>query len=163
MLVAGLPRFDLGLGLGVRPALVGGFEDPAPGAATDGTLEPSLDVTKRLGTNALGVAHASTPTSRRPRSTRARRNLTRFPLFFPEKRTFFLDAADIFAFGIGIDGESLLPFFSRRIGLVEGQEVPILAGLKTTGRVGQTNFGGLVVRTREEEALAPAATWASCG
>ena len=158
-LLAGLPTFDLGWGLGVRPALVGGFDNPRPGGPTDGTLEPSLDVTKRLGTNALASLTANTDFAETEVDTR-QTNLTRFPLFFPEKRTFFLDASDIFAFGSGIGGESLLPFFSRRIGLVEGRQVPILAGLKATGRIGQTNFGGLVVRTREEDALAPASTMA---
>lgn len=156
-LLAGLPRFDLGLGLSVRPSLVGGFQNPAPNAVTEGTLEPSLDATQRLGSNALTSLTVNTDFAETEVDTR-QTNLTRFPLFFPEKRTFFLDAADIFAFGVGIDGESLLPFFSRRIGLVEGQEVPILAGLKATGRVGRTNFGGLVVRTREADSLAPAAT-----
>ena len=156
-LLAGLPPFDLGLGLGVRPSLVGGFEDRAPGAATEGAFEPSLDVTQRLGTNALASLTVNTDFAETEVDTR-QTNLTRFPLFFPEKRTFFLDGADIFSFGLGIDGESLLPFFSRRIGLVAGREVPILAGLKATGRVGPTNFGGLVVRTREEDGLAPAAT-----
>src|SRR4029453_14597269 len=85
-------------------------------------------------------------------------NLPGFPLFFPKKGTFFLDAADIFAFGSGIDGQSLLPFFSRRIGLVEGQEVPLVAGLKGPGRAPGTNFGGLVVRTGAETGLAPAST-----
>lgn len=159
-LLGGLPDFDLGLGLGVRPALVGGFEDPAPGAATEGTLEPSLDVTQRLGANALASLTVNTDFAETEVDTR-QTNLTRFPLYFPEKRTFFLDGSDIFAFGAGLDGETLLPFFSRRIGLVEGQEVPILAGLKATGRAGQTNFGGLVVRTREEDGLAPAATLAA--
>ena len=154
-LLTGLPRFDLGLGLGVRPALVGGFQNPAPDAATDGTLEPSLDVMQRLGTNALASLTVNTDFAETEVDAR-QTNLTRFPLFFPEKRTFFLDAADIFSFGLG--GESLLPFFSRRIGLVEGQEVPILAGLKTTGRVGAMNFGGLVVRMREEPDRAPATT-----
>ena len=158
-LLGGLPDFDLGLGLGVRPALVGGFEDPAPGAPTDGTLEPSLDVTQRLGANALASLTVNTDFAETEVDTR-QTNLTRFPLYFPEKRTFFLDGSDIFAFGAGIDGETLLPFFSRRIGLVEGQEVPILAGVKATGRAGQSNFGGLVVRTREENGLAPAATLA---
>jgi Domain of unknown function (DUF5916) len=158
-LLVGLPAFDLGLGLGVRPALVGGFDNPAPGASTEGTLEPSLDVTKRLGTNALASLTVNTDFAETEVDTR-RTNLTRFPLFFPEKRTFFLDASDIFSFGSGIDGESLLPFFSRRIGLVEGQQVPILAGLKATGRVGQTNFGGLVVRTRDEDRVAPASAMA---
>jgi hypothetical protein len=158
-LLEGLPRFDLGLGLGIRPALVGGFQDPGPESGTDGTLEPSLDVTQRLGTNVLASLTVNTDFAETEVDTR-QTNLTRFPLFFPEKRTFFLDGADIFAFGLGIDGESLLPFFSRRIGLVEGQEVPILAGLKSTGRVGGTNFGALVVRTRELDDVAPAATMA---
>jgi hypothetical protein len=158
-LLTGLPRFDLGLGLGVRPSLVGGFQNRAPENSTDGILEPSLDVTKRLGTNALGSLTVNTDFAETEVDAQ-QTNLTRFPLFFPEKRTFFLDAADIFAFGSGLGGESLLPFFSRRIGLVEGQEVPILAGIKATGRVGQTNFGGLVVRTREEPGVAPASTMA---
>jgi hypothetical protein len=155
--LAGLPAFDLGLGLSVRPSLVGGFNDPSPEAPADGTLEPSLDVTKRLGSNALASMTVNTDFAETEVDAR-RANLTRFPLFFPEKRTFFLDAADIFSFGFGLGGESLLPFHSRRIGLVQGQEVPILAGLKATGRAGGTSFGGLAVRTREEQGLAPATT-----
>ena len=155
--LAGLPYFDLGLGLSIRPSLVGGFNDPSPEAPADGTLEPSLDATQRLGTNALASLTVNTDFAETEVDAR-RANLTRFPLFFPEKRTFFLDAADIFGFGIGLGGESLVPFFSRKIGLVGGQEVPILAGLKTTGRAGGTNFGGLVVRTREDDLVAPATT-----
>ena len=66
-------------------------------------------------------------------------NLTRFPLFFPEKRGFFLEDAGIFEFAKGGEGGGppgqqsggdLLPFFSRRIGLVEGEEVPLRVGDK---------------------------------
>jgi hypothetical protein len=156
-LLTGLPPFDLGLGLGVRPSLVGGFQNPAPGAPTDGTFAPSLDVTQRLGTNVLASLTVNTDFAETEVDTR-QTNLTRFPLFFPEKRTFFLDAADIFAFGAGIGEEALVPFFSRRIGLVEDVEVPILAGLKATGRMGRTSFGGLAVRTRAENGVAPATT-----
>ena len=156
-LLAGLPTFDLGLGLAVRPSLVGGFQDVSPAAPADGVLDPSLDVTQRLGTNVLASLTVNTDFAETEVDTR-QTNLTRFPVFFPEKRTFFLDAADIFAFGAGIDGESLLPFFSRRIGLVEGRQVPILTGVKATGRIGQTNFGGLVVRTRRAVGVAPATT-----
>jgi Domain of unknown function (DUF5916) len=155
-LLTGLPAFDLGLGLGVRPSLVGGFENVAPEASTLGIFEPSLDVTKRLGPNLTAALSINTDFAETEVDTR-QTNLTRFPLFFPEKRTFFLQGADIFQFGLGL-GEGLVPFFTRRIGLVEGQEVPILAGLKTTGRIGVTSVGGLVVRTREEQDLAPAAT-----
>ena len=156
-LLTGLPDFDLGLGLAVRPALVAGFQNPAPGAATDGRLDPSLDVTQRLGPNVLASLTVNTDFAETEVDTR-RTNLTRFPLFFPEKRTFFLQGSDIFQFGTGIDTESLVPFFSRRIGLVSGREVPILAGLKANGRIGPTGLGALVVRTREEEDLAPATT-----
>jgi hypothetical protein len=75
-----------------------------------------------------------------------RTNLTRFPLFFPEKRSFFLEGADIFQFGLGL-GQDVLPFHSRRIGLRSGREVPIDIGTKVNGRLGSTNLGALVVNT----------------
>lgn len=68
-------------------------------------------------------------------------NLTRFPLFFPEKRGFFLEDSGIFSFG-GLSSSSLLPFFSRRMGLsTAGEVVPITAAGKVTGRIGGTNIG----------------------
>jgi uncharacterized protein DUF5916 len=153
-LLADLPRFDLGLGLSVRPSFVGGFRNAGASASPEGVYEPSLDVTQRLGTNVLASLTVNTDFAETEVDTRET-NLTRFPLFFPEKRTFFLDAADIFTFGVGIDGESLLPFFSRRIGLVSSREVPLRAGLKATGRTSGANFGALVVRTGAAEGLAP--------
>lgn len=155
-LLTGLPDFDLGLGLAVRPSLVGGFGSPALETATEGTFEPSLDVTQRLGPNLRAALTVKTDFAETEVDTRET-NLTRFPLLFPEKRTFFLQGANIFQFGIGLD-RALVPFFTRRIGLVAGQEVPILAGLKTTGRVGSTSVGAVVVRTREAAGLAAAET-----
>jgi hypothetical protein len=78
-------------------------------------------------------------------------NLTRFKLFFPEKREFFLENAGIFDFGIpGFGGPpSVLLFFSRRIGLEENVEVPIIAGAKLTGKAGPWNLGVLDVVTEE--------------
>lgn len=79
-------------------------------------------------------------------------NLTRFSLFFPEKRAFFLENAGAFNFGGGQStsrGPDVMPFFSRRIGLLDGQEVPIEAGTKLTGKVGRYDIGVLGVRTRE--------------
>jgi hypothetical protein len=157
-LLVGLPSFDLGLGLAFRLSLVGGFDSPAPGVPTGGDLEPSLDVTQRLGSNLLASLTVNTDFAETEVDTR-QTNLTRFPLFFPEKRTFFLDGADIFQFGTGM-GEEVIPFFSRRIGLAAGQAVPILAGLKATGRIGQTSLGALAVRTREASGLAPATSLA---
>jgi hypothetical protein len=78
-------------------------------------------------------------------------NLTRFSVFFPEKRAFFLENAGAFNFGGGQSttrGPDVIPFFSRRIGLLEGQEVPIEFGSKLTGKVGRYDIGVLGVRTR---------------
>jgi hypothetical protein len=83
-------------------------------------------------------------------------NLTRFQLFFPEKREFFLENRGLFSFGGGFSGPSL--FFSRRIGLVGGQQVPIIGGGRLTGRVGQFNLGLLSIQADEEPDSGVAAT-----
>lgn len=83
-------------------------------------------------------------------------DLTRFRLFFPEKREFFLENAGIFQFGtegFGHWAPDILLFFSRRIGLAEGQTVPILGGGRVTGRAGRQTIGFLNVVTGEEEGL----------
>src|SRR5207302_3208444 len=68
-------------------------------------------------------------------------NLTRFSLFFPEKRDFFLENAGIFAFGgnspaAGTAGDAPLLFYSRNIGLAAGREVPIRVGARLSGKAG---------------------------
>ena len=79
-------------------------------------------------------------------------NLTRFSLFFPEKRDFFLEGQGIFAFG-GIGSGNQTPgdvpvlFFSRRIGLNQGQAVPVIGGARLTGRAGQYSMGALNIET----------------
>ena len=77
-------------------------------------------------------------------------NLTRFPLFFPEKRAFFLEGSNQYDFGLGLGGESpqFIPFFSRRIGLLDGEQIPIDGGVKLNGRVGRWNLAFLDVQTR---------------
>jgi hypothetical protein len=144
-LLSGLPEFDLGIGISVRPSLIAKVGVPAPGAGSEESVEPALDVTQRLSSNMLASLTVNTDFAETEVDTR-QTNLTRFPLFFPEKRTFFLEGSDIFRFGFGL-GQSLLPFHTRRLGLVEGTPVPIDAGGKLTGRVGNANLGGLVVRT----------------
>ena len=77
-------------------------------------------------------------------------NLTRFSLFFPEKRDFFLENSGVFDFGI--PGNPLEPpayqmFFSRRIGISEDGDVPILGGARLTGRLGSQSVGFMSVAT----------------
>ena len=88
-------------------------------------------------------------------------NLTRFSLFFPEKRDFFLENAGIFDFGSrGFGGPpSLLLFFSRRIGIsAVGDEVPLLGGGRLSGRAGPWSVGVLDVVTAED-ADEPRTNW----
>ncbi|GMR21929.1 MAG: hypothetical protein BMS9Abin37_0252 [Acidobacteriota bacterium] len=150
-LLTNLPRFELGLGLDVRPSLVGGGGRTGVGGITTTEATASLDVTKLLGANLLALLTINTDFAETEVDTR-QVNLTRFPLFFPEKRTFFLDGADIFEFGIGLR-RNLIPFFPRRIGLLKGREVPLLVGGKINGRVGRNNVGALMVRTGEVPGL----------
>ena len=92
-------------------------------------------------------------------------NLTRFNLFFPEKREFFLEGQGIFEFGGGMDqdvatfyfkgqmygGEAPVLFFSRRIGLDDGRAVPIRGGGRLTGKTGPYSIGLLDVQTGSDE------------
>ena len=92
-------------------------------------------------------------------------NLTRFSLFFPEKREFFLEGQGIFSFGgfaqrrIGNPGEVPLPFFSRRIGIDDsGHAVPILGGGRVTGRAGKYSIGVVNIQTKHDRLLQQAST-----
>src|SRR5688500_13878602 len=82
-------------------------------------------------------------------------NLERFPQFFPEKRDFFLDGATFFDFqSTAANDNSLLPFFTRRIGLNQGVPQQIRAGGKLAGQFGSNDVGAMYVRTgREEDAI----------
>ena len=83
-------------------------------------------------------------------------NLTRFSLFFPEKREFFLENQGLFAFGgagvgpFGGGGGTPVMFYSRRIGLEQGREVPLDVGGRLTGRVGAFSVGALSIHTGDE-------------
>lgn len=151
-----LPDFNLDRGLTVRPSAVAGAGVPSPDARLTQTRQLSFDATQRIGANTLASLTLNTDFAETEVDQR-RTNLTRFDLFYPEKRTFFLEGADIFDFGPGI-GQDVLPFWSRRLGLFDDVAVPIDAGTKETGRIGGTSFGLLAVRTRAVAGLLPATT-----
>jgi hypothetical protein len=91
-------------------------------------------------------------------------NLTRFSLFFPEKREFFLENAGVFEFGdqgqpnqrSGATNRDFTLFHSRRIGLTpDGNPLPILGGGRVSGAVGRVNLGLLTMQTRGEGDFEP--------
>ena len=140
-----LPVISQGRGLELRPyGLV---------RRSDGQWKPDggLDISKDLRPNLNGSLTLNTDFAETEVDTR-QVNLTRFPLFYPEKRAFFLEGAGVFDVVTGNPMmPDLIPFFSRRIGLMEkdglSREVPILAGGKITGRQSGFNIGFLDVET----------------
>jgi hypothetical protein len=153
--ITNLEGLTQGVGLNVRPFIAGRWlrfggtrEDDfnrKPGVDLFYNLTPSLKLTGTFNTD-FGETEVD-----------ARQiNLSRFSLLFPEKRSFFLEGSGVFSFaslgpdvpgGIPPTGADVYPFFSRQIGLLSGQEVPIDAGVKLTGTVGRTDVGMLDVRT----------------
>jgi hypothetical protein len=79
-------------------------------------------------------------------------NLTRYSLFFPEKRKFFQERSSLFDFSLGGRADNL--FYSRNIGLIDGQQIRIYGGARLTGRVGKWDLGVLDMQTAEHEEFA---------
>lgn len=142
--IRGLSGLQQGLGLDVKPYVTLKFSE-SPGGRRRSELKPGLDAIYRLTPSLTATVTINTDFADAEVDER-RVNLTRFSLFFPEKRDFFLQDASLFSFG-GVQ-EYPLPFFSRRIGLgVDGRIVDILAGAKLTGRIGDLSVGLLNVQT----------------
>ena len=153
--ISNLPEFDIGIGLTSKVSLIADTHKSL-GEKAEATLDYSLDFTQKITSDVS--AHLTVNTDFAEAEVDSRRtNLTRFPLFYPEKRDFFLEGADIFDFGVGL-GTDVIPFYSRKIGLYHGRKVPIIVGGKLNGKVNNTNFGALVTRTNSVDTLVPATT-----
>ncbi|HXW04052.1 MAG TPA: DUF5916 domain-containing protein [Vicinamibacterales bacterium] len=151
--ITGLVGLTQGLGLDVRPFAAGRVLHTAGENDTSG--KPGLDVFYNITPSLKLTATVNTDFGETEVDAR-QINLTRYSLLFPEKRSFFLQGAGVFGFastgpepagGIPSAGADVYPFFSRQIGLLDGEEVPLEAGLKLTGTVGRTDVGVLGVRT----------------
>jgi hypothetical protein len=142
--VRGISQVDQGVGLDVVPSLSVRERKDYVGTASDSDTHPSLDVFYKITPSLNGSLTINTDFSATEVDAR-QVNLTRFSLFFPERRDFFLQDVDIFQFGrLEQDGR---PFFSRTIGLsATGQEVPIDYGGKISGRIGRFDIGTLAIR-----------------
>ncbi len=158
--VTGIRDVTQGHGLDIKPYLVA-TSQATPGRVNAGTTNDAgvgadlfYNVTPGLRANlTVNTDFAQAEVDQR------QTNLTRFSLFFPEKRDFFLDGSLFFNFADGGAGGGggggapvdLAPFFSRRIGLNENNEPqPINFGGKLTGQAGAFDVGVLQVQTRED-------------
>ncbi len=149
-LLTGIEGINQGLGLDVVPSMAVEQNHRQPSRDYSNFM-PSLDVFYKFTPSLTGVLTANTNFSE-TRLDDLRLNLTRFGLFFPENRDFFLQDASVYEDFGGIR-ENARPFFSRRIGFVEDdlgpirEAIPIRGGAKLVGRVGRFNLGLLNVQT----------------
>ncbi|MFZ9584096.1 MAG: DUF5916 domain-containing protein [Pseudohongiellaceae bacterium] len=159
-LITGIRDIRQGVGLDIVPSLALARTADYVGNADGDRIDPSLNVFYKITPNLTSVLTVNTDFSATEVDNR-QVNLTRFSLFFPEKRDFFLQDVDIFTFGGrgggGFSGggrQNGIPFYSRRIGLSRsGQPVDIDAGIKLSGRVGEWNVGALAVQQGENGSL----------
>ena len=119
---------------------------------TDGVFDVGLDLKYGITSNLTTDLTFNTDFAQ-VEADQEQVNLTRFSLFFPEKRPFFLEGAGLFDFGIPRTSfrrpPPLLLFYSRRIGLEEGRAIPIIGGGKITGKAGPYGIGMLNVLTNK--------------
>ena len=168
----GLDGMRQGVGLDVVPSMtLRRNRKFGPGGFEDNNFEPQLDVFYKVTPQLNASLTLNTDFSATEVDDR-QVNLTRFNLFFPEKRDFFLRDVDIFEFGqVGSGGfnnvsgtgsaaistparQNARPFFSRKIGLGPGGEIlDIVGGVKLSGRVGDWNVGSLLINQDEEPSL----------
>jgi hypothetical protein len=152
--ITGLTDITQGLGLDIIPYLTGGIskkQEADPKKVFNGGLDAFYHITPSLkAAITINTDFAQTEVDEK------QINLTRFGLFFPEKRDFFLDGSNYFTFGINGDSENpqgtqMIPFFSRRIGLdANGNPVTIKYGGKFTGKIGKWNLGVLHIKDDNE-------------
>lgn len=140
----GIDRARKGIGLDIVPSVTFTERSGDIDSRESFEVQPSLDVSYKFTSSLSGLLTFNTDFAATEVDNR-QINLTRFSLFLPEKRDFFLRDADIFAFG-GIDERNGIPFHSRRIGLSQqGTPLDIIAGAKITGRIAGFNIGMLNV------------------
>jgi hypothetical protein len=144
--LTGLRDLQKGRHVEVKPyAISGAVNTPAGG--TDGEVDAGLDV-KAAVTSGFTMDLTYNTDFAQVEADNVQINLTRFSLFFPEKREFFLERAGLFQFGAPRETEV---FFSRRVGL----EADIVGGGRVTGQSGPVSVGALSLRTASVPSAVP--------
>lgn len=153
--IVGIENISQGVGLDIKPyGIMGVSRDITRRDVVRFDPDMGVDIFYRVTANLVSSTTFNTDFAETEVDTR-QVNLTRFKLFYPEKRSFFLEDAGIFEFATIPPygppdlqrGGDLLPFFSRRIGLVGDNEIPIRVGEKLTGKMGRFDVGLLDVQT----------------
>ncbi len=151
--LTGLQGITQGVGVEARPYAAGSWRS-VPGAAGIASADVGVDLDYSI-TPSLRVAATVNTDFAEANVDQRQVNLTRFPISFPEQRQFFLENTSLFSFA---PSSGVQPYFSRRIGLVDGSQVPIVYGARLAGTAGAFEVGALQVRTGRD-GTAPAETF----
>lgn len=146
--LAGIEDVSSGIGLEAQVFVTGAGSYDWEADDTDFELNPSGNIFYKITPSLTGSLTFNTDFADTPLDAR-QVNTGRFSLFFPETRDFFLQDAAVFEFGGRVfnDSKNGLPFFSRNIGIVDGNPVDIVAGAKVSGKVGPASVGVISART----------------
>lgn len=145
--IRGITNIHQGIGLEVKPVTSLSFKEDKESNYKVWKLKPGLDLSYNITPSLTAQATFNTDFAEAEVDERLV-NLTRFPLFYPEKREFFSRDSALFSFG-GIE-YSPLPFYSRRIGLTpDGKPVDLLGGVRLTGRFDGTSLA--VINVQQDE------------
>ena len=149
----GIAEAKMGGNLELMPYLLGGMEnDATTNFTTDRMGDIGLDAEIALTAN-LGLELTLNTNFAQVEADQEQVNLSRFSLYYPEKREFFLEGAEVFAFGGGggnpwrHDDSDMDLYYSRRLGLVDGYEARILGGAKMVGKIGKYQIGLMNILT----------------
>ena len=147
-----LQALNRGRDLRVKPFVTGGGRSQLQGGITDNSAQGDIGLDVKYGITAgLNLDVTVNTDFAQAEVDNEQVNLTRFPLFFPEKREFFLENAGQFAVGTpNSTGRIADLFFTRRIGISDSrQQVPILGGARLTGKLGQNNIAIMDLQTED--------------
>jgi hypothetical protein len=160
--LTGLPDASQGRNLRIKPWIAADSTRALAAKEFDADVHAGLDI-KYGVTPSLTLDVTAKPDFAQAEADEQQVNLTQFSLFFPEKREFFLENSGMFYFGdipresrlgnarFAPPEEEMLLFFSRRIGLTSsGEEIPIAAGGRLTGRAGRTGVGLMTIQTQSD-------------
>jgi hypothetical protein len=148
--LTGLENINQGLGLEVTPFVTGTGRRQwieNQGSTNDLTADVGFDISYNLRPGIKTSLTVNTDFAETEVDQR-RVNLSRFDISFPEQRNFFLEGSSIFSF---VPESGVNPYFSRNIGLKDGEPIPIQVGIQALGRLNDTSFGLYQIRTGETE------------
>ncbi len=148
--LTGLEGLKKGRRIHIMPYVIGGGIQEEDRTSLGPSGELGLDLKYRLTSNITADVTINTDFAQ-VEADLEQFNLTRFSLFFPEKRGFFLEGADLFYVGEVFDPfepPGMRFFYSRTIGLSEdGEEIPVMGGVRVTGKTGSYSLGILDMLT----------------